>query len=185
MRAMIVYESMFGNTRDIADAVALGLRIHDVEVTAVEVGEASAGLSGDLDLLVVGAPTHALSLSRTQTRESAAEQAEEPLVSAGTGVREWLETLPKGAGRRVATFDTHVDKKIPGSASKAARKRLRRLGFRPVVPAESFYVSDMQGPLVDGEVERARAWGTRLAVAIGANGQTGSIGPRTEPAPQP
>jgi hypothetical protein len=185
VRAMIVYESMFGNTRDVADAVALGLRIHGLDVSTVEVGQASVDLPDDLDLLVVGAPTHALSLSRTQTRESAAEQAEGPLVSTGPGVREWLERLPKDDGRRVATFDTHVDKKIPGSASKAARKRLRRLGFRAVAPAESFYVSDVQGPLIDGELERARAWGTRLATGIGANRPTGSPGPKAEPAPQP
>ncbi len=171
MRAVIVYESMFGNTQTIAEAVALGLSIHGIEVLRVEVGQVPPGLVEDHDLIVVGAPTHALSLSRTASRASAAEQATVPLVSSGEGVREWLEQLPPGDGRPVATFDTHVDKRIPGSASKAARKRLRRLGYRPVVPAESFFVSDMQGPLVDGEVERARAWGVRLAMAIGATGR--------------
>lgn len=171
MRAVIVYESMFGNTQTIAEAIALGLSIHGIEVMRYEVGEAPPGVVEEHDLIVIGAPTHALSLSRTTSRASAAEQATAPLISRGEGIREWLERLPAGDGRLVATFDTHVDKRIPGSASKAARKRLRRLGYRPVVPAESFFVSDMQGPLVDGEVERARAWGVRLAVAIGAAGR--------------
>ncbi len=186
MRAMIVYESMFGNTRDVAEAIALGLSIHGVEVETTEVGQADPDLDRrHVDLLVVGAPTHALSLSRAQTRASAAEEADSALVTTGDGLREWLELLPKGEGQRVAAFDTHVDKKIPGSASKAARKRLRRRGYRPVVPAESFFVSDLQGPLLDGEVERARAWGTRLATAIGANGPTSADGPHAEPTSQP
>ncbi len=185
MRAMIVYESMFGNTRDVAEAVALGLSIHGVEVETTEVGQADPGLDRHLDLLVVGAPTHALSLSRPQTRGSAAEESDEALVTTGDGLREWLELLPKGEGLRAAAFDTHVDKRIPGSASKAARRRLRRRGYRPVVPAESFFVSDLQGPLVDGEVERARAWGTRLATAIGANGPSSADGPLAEPTAQP
>lgn len=171
MRAVIVYESMFGNTQTIAEAVALGLSIHGIEVVHCEVGQAPPELVEDHDLVVVGAPTHALSLSRTESRASAAEQATAPLVSPGEGIREWLERLPAGDGRHIATFDTHIDKRIPGSASKAARRRLRRLGYRPVAPAESFFVSDMQGPLVDGEVERARAWGVRLAMAIGATGR--------------
>jgi hypothetical protein len=173
MRAAIVYESMFGNTRTIAEAVALGLAIHDVDVELAEVGQARPGLADDLDLLVVGGPTHALSMSRRETRASAAEQADAPLVSNGIGLREWLAELPPGNGRMAAAFDTHVDKRIPGSASRSARKRLRRRGYRPIAPAESFYVSDMQGPLVDGEEARARGWGTRLATAMGATGARG------------
>ena len=173
MRVAVVYESMFGNTRTIAEGIALGLSIHDLEVEVVEVGEAHPGLPDEVDLLVVGGPTHALSLSRGETRASAAEESEEPLVSAGLGLREWLDELPPGRGRRVATFDTHIDKPVPGSAAKAARRRLRRRGFRPLVPAESFFVSDVTGPLLAGEVERARAWGTRLAASIGANGPRG------------
>lgn len=172
MRAAILYESMFGNTRTVAEAVALGIAIHGVEVRTTEVGQAPADLLDDLDLLVVGAPTHAFSLSRSQTRASAADEAGGPVVSPGIGVREWLGSIPSGHGLKVATFDTHVNKPVPGSAAKTARKRLRRQGFVPIAPAESFFVADMQGPLVDGEEERARAWGVRLATAIGATGRS-------------
>lgn len=171
MRAAIVYESMFGNTQTVAEAVALGLSLHGIEVVSYEVSQAPPTLVEGYDLIVVGAPTHALSLSRAESRGSAAEMTDAPLVTAGKGVREWLAELPAGEGRRVATFDTQADKRIPGSAAKSARRRLRREGYRPVAPAESFYVVDMQGPLVDGEVERARAWGTRLATAIGSTGR--------------
>jgi hypothetical protein len=60
-------------------------------------------------------------------------------------------------------FDTRIDKpRVPGSAAHGAEKRLRRLGFRVLVPAASFYVTDTSGPLVAGERERARRWGELL-----------------------
>ena len=165
MRALVVHESMFGNTAAVAAAVARGLRMAGFdEVEVVEVGSAPRPLPPDVDLLVVGAPTHALGLSRPETRASARDQASGPLVSRGIGVREWLAGLEPGS-RPVATFDTHIDKPIPGTASRAAHKRLRRLGYRPVVPAESFAVSDVAGPLVAGELERAERWGTAVAAA--------------------
>jgi hypothetical protein len=166
VRALVVYESMFGNTRAIAAAIAEGLEGADVEVELVEVGTAPAAPDADVGLLVVGGPTHALSLSRPESRSSAAEQAEgEPLVSQGIGLREWLAALP--AGRLPsAAFDTHADKRVPGAASRAANKRLRRKGYRAVLPPESFYVSGTAGPLVDGELERARGWGARLAAEV-------------------
>jgi hypothetical protein len=170
MRAVIVYESMFGNTRTVAEAIAVGLSLQGVDVEVDEVGSVLVPLDDTVDLLVVGAPTHTFSLSRPETRASAAEQATAPLVSTGVGLREWLEDLPTGLPMRVAAFDTHVDKRLPGSASRSAQRRLRRRGYRPVLPAESFHVTDMQGPLVDGEVARARGWGARLATSIGAPG---------------
>lgn len=85
MKALVVFESMFGNTRDVAQAVADGV------ATRLDVGVAEVGTSPDLagvDLLIVGAPTHAMGLSRDGTRKSAAEQAGDRLVSRRQGVRE-------------------------------------------------------------------------------------------------
>ncbi|TMR93640.1 hypothetical protein [Nonomuraea basaltis] len=53
-----------------------------------------------------------------------------------------------------------------GRATRGVAKRLRRLGIRAVAPAESFYVTETQGPLVEGELERARQWGERLAATF-------------------
>jgi hypothetical protein len=163
MRARVVYESMFGNTQVVAQAVAEGLA-KSLAVDLEEVGTAATDISADIDLLVVGGPTHALGMSRERTRESAAEQAARGIVSAGEGLREWLGALT-GGSRAVAaaTFDTRIDKpRMPGSAAHGAEKRLRRLGFRVLVPAASFYVTGTSGPLVDGERERARHWGEVL-----------------------
>jgi hypothetical protein len=170
MRALVVYESMYGNTRSIASAIAEGLA-GGMEVAVVEVGEAPVGV--DADLVVAGGPTHAFSMSRPNTRQSAAEQADgQELVSRGRGLREWLaEAGPGLRGTPVATFDTRITKPhLPGSAAKAAQKRLRRFGSRIVSPAHSFSVLGTAGPLADGEVARARTWGAELAVRVGGAG---------------
>lgn len=168
MRALLVYESMFGNTGTVAAAVAKGLRGAGLEVEALHVTDAPPVPDDGVGLLVVGAPTHALSLSRPESRRSAEEQGASTVD--GPGLREWLEALPRGDGA-VAAFDTHIDKRIPGSASKAALRRLRKRGYRPLVPAESFYVTDVAGPLVDGELVRAERWAGELArqVATGVD----------------
>ena len=79
------------------------------------------------------------------------------------GEREWLEALGS-TGPAVATFDTRVDKvrHLPGSAAKAAAKLVRRSGHDLAARPESFYVADMAGPLVEGELDRARRWGESL-----------------------
>jgi hypothetical protein len=165
-RTLVVFESMFGNTQAIAMAVADGLRAAlDGEVEVVEVRGAPSSLAG-VELLVVGAPTHALSLPRASTRADAATKAEGALVSPGPGVREWLAAVDAGGRTPVAaTFDTRIKKPLlPGSAATAARRVLRKRGVR-CVDRQSFWVTDLAGPLRDGERERARRWGVELAGA--------------------
>ena len=170
MRALVVYESMFGNTQAIADAVADGLSDR-MRVEVLEVGAAPTTIDDDVALLVVGGPTHAFGMSRPQTRQDAARQAAEGLVSRGIGLREWLATLQAPAGVAAATFDTRISRpRLPGSAARAAEKRLRRLGFRIVAPAASFYVEGTSGPLQEGEPERARRWGQTLGSKTGELG---------------
>lgn len=168
MRALVVYESMFGNTRAVAEAVSYGLS-KGMTVDLREVGAAPDEIGEDVDLVVAGGPTHAFSMSRTSTRKSAADQADGPLVSPGRGLREWIESAgPSLRGRAVATFDTKVAKPhLPGSAARSARKRLRRFGCRPVAPAENFIVLGTNGPIADGELDRATRWGEHLTTLAG------------------
>jgi len=117
---------------------------------------------------VIGGPTHAFSMPRQGTREDAVRQGAKA-VSTATGIREWIEHLHTGPhSEKVATFDTRIAKvrHMPGSAAKAAAKGMRKHGYSTLVKPESFYVDDVAGPLLDGELERARAWGEKLAVEV-------------------
>ena len=172
MRALVVYESMFGNTRLVAEAVAEGIS-STVDAEVVEVG-AAPKVVGDGDLVVVGGPTHAFGLTLQRTRADArrqGEQAGHEVVSADIGLREWLAQV-RSTGAAGAAFDTRVDKpRMPGSAARGAARRLRERGFRPVARPESFWVSGTFGPLCEGEIGRARRWGEQLAAAAASAGQ--------------
>jgi hypothetical protein len=122
----------------------------------------------DVDLIVVGGPTQGLSMSRPGTRQGAAKQAPVPVLSTAIGIREWIERFEGSADSMVATFDTRFDKPpwLTGSAARAAMKRLVRRGFHLLSPPESFFVTGTQGPLKDGEIERARRWGEQLAAKV-------------------
>ena len=168
MTALVVYESMFGSTKTVAEAIAEGLRasgpVRVVEVSILASAPGSTRLADDITLLVVGAPTHAFSLSRASTRQDAAKQAPGGVITSGKGMREWLEalSLPTG-GLPIAAFDTKVAKpNLPGSAAKSAEKRLKGAGGRPVVPARSFKVQGKADGLLEGEVEAALEWGRAL-----------------------
>jgi hypothetical protein len=166
MRALVVHESMWGNTRRVAEAIGGALAAR-MEVRVGDVAEVAAGDAASYDLLVVGAPTHAFSLSRPTTRASAHEQGA-PTTASTTGLREWIADLPAATGAVVACFDTRADRvrNLPGSAAHKARRMLRRAGWT-VVAEDSFYVGDREGPLVTGETERAAAWARGLAERLG------------------
>jgi hypothetical protein len=167
MGALVVYESMFGNTQTIARAIAEGLATY-TGVELVEVSKAATAIDADVELLVAGGPTHAFGMSRPRTRDEAAKQAKRPVGSVGIGMREWLAALRPGKGVAAATFDTRINKPrwMTGSAARGFDKALRKLGFRLVAPPESFLVAGTPGPLVDGEAERARRWGAELGARL-------------------
>jgi hypothetical protein len=85
-----------------------------------------------------------------------------------TSLREWLTGLQGPSPTTVAAaFDTRVARpRVPGSAARRAERRLRRLGYRILRPAASFWVTGTKGPLDDGELERARRWGAALGEAV-------------------
>jgi hypothetical protein len=164
MRVAVVYESWFGNTRKVAEAITEGLRQESIDVLLLSVDDPMPELE-DLDLLVVGAPTHAHGLSSASSRKSAIEQGSER-ETPGIGVRGWLKDLPEGDGRRAAAFDTRLRKPVllVGSAAKGIGRRLEHRGFALVAPPESFYVtSGERTPLEEGELERADIWARTLA----------------------
>ena len=168
MKAVVVYESMYGNTHRVADAIGRGLA-GSCEVVVVPVAEAAPALVTDADLLVVGGPTHAHGMSRPSTRKAAVEQAKDPIdpAASGAGVREWLATVPPFSATSAA-FDTRAGMApalLTGRASKGLAKQLHQHGFGQVAEPESFLV-DKENHLEPGEEERAEEWGARLAAAV-------------------
>ena len=174
MRALVVYESMYGNTHVVAGNIADGLRA-DYEVTLVPVAGATAELVAGADLLLVGGPTHMRGLSSAMSRRMAAQAAAKSGSglrldpdAAGPGLRDWLNGLT-GGHALAAAFDTRVGD-IPlftGRASRIVARMLKRQGYRLVVAPESFLVSS-HSTLLYGESSRARRWG----MAVGAASKT-------------
>ena len=170
MKAIVIYESMFGDNRQVAEAITEGLVDAGVTASAVEVGVAPTVVGQDVDLVVVGSPNHAWSMPREATRADAATKTDEPLVSQGIGVREWLSAAALPAGVRTAAYDTrgsHPKSVVRfDHASTSIDKGLARLGGRRALPAEHFLVADVKGPLEPGELDRARAWGASLGASL-------------------
>ena len=166
--ALIVVESYFGNTRLIAEAVAAGMIEGGVDTQVVDVSQAPSALPADLDLLVLGAPTHNRGLPTAVSRTKAREQAGSGEASPRIG--EWLETTAIPASTDAATFDTVISKGwLSGSAAKAIAKALRRHQGRRTSSVRSFVVTASKGPLADGEKTDAHSWGRELAAS--ANGR--------------
>lgn len=142
MNTLVVYFSKFGNTRQVAEAVAETLQsTGSVRVMSAEPLTA-ADFEG-VDLLVMGTPTHKMNLPEA--------------------VRPILDSLPKRILKGVpfAAFDTSYKmgwflNKF--TASKRLNRKLRKLGGKPLLPPETFLVEDREGPLYDGEIERAHDW---------------------------
>jgi hypothetical protein len=169
MKALVMFDSMFGNTQQIAEAISEGLSTR-CQVDVVPVVQSHA-VAAEVDLLVVGGPTHAHGMSSARSRKANPAQEAQGAHSAPTGLRELCADLPQ-ASRPVAaaTFDTRYAKPawLTGSAARRAAKRLGARGYRLVAPPESFFVAHAEGPLREGERERARRWGEQLA-ATGAD----------------
>lgn len=150
MNALVVYDSVYGNTEWIARAVGDVLAHHGpTEVRPV--AEAETVPSGT-DLLVVGGPTHAHGMDKV--------------------MKAYLDRLPAAAvaGIAVAAFDTRLRWPVllSGSAARRIAKELQRKGGRQLVAPGSFIVEGGEGPLAEGELERAASWAEELAGAARA-----------------
>jgi Flavodoxin domain len=176
VRALVLYESLFGNTAAVAEAVAAGMRsgLPDAAVDCRRIDDAFG--PDAFDVLVLGAPTHFWSLTGTlsRTMESQYERrfmapaagAATRQATATSGMRNLLGALPPGGGHPAAAFDTCMSRPATGGARRAIQRRLERAGYGLLAAPESFLVEAVAGPLRPGELGRARAWGEALARAL-------------------
>lgn len=165
MRGMVIYDSQYGNTAQIAQAIADGLKgvVPDaLEVDVLRIGDAQPAQLSGLALLIVGSPTQRFSST--------------------TGMRDFLKAMPKKAlaGVAVAAFDTRLTEEELhahgavlsklvdwfGYAAPRIAEALEKHGGRVISPPEGFYVGGTEGPLLDGELERAAAWATQIASQV-------------------
>lgn len=142
MNALVVYYSKFGNTKRVAEAIAETWQSAG-SVRVMSADQLTASDINNVDLLVVGTPTHVANLPKE--------------------LRPILEALPKRVlkGVRVAAFDTSYKMNWfvnLFTAAKPLNRKLRQLGGKQIVPPKSFFVVEKQGPLYEGEIERAKTW---------------------------
>lgn len=169
MRTVVVYESMFGNTHEVAEQIAASFNdLGEVRVCSTKTFAPADAI--DVDLLILGGPTHLHGMTSKVSRRSAAQTAlEDPTVDlddefGGPGLREWIRDLPQGNGRFCAAFDTRADKPeiLTGSAARGIARRLHHHGYVELLDHESF-VLDGNGPMAGTEIERVQAWAHALA----------------------
>ena len=169
MRALVVYESMYGNTQVTAGNIADGLR-GDYEVTLVPLAEATARSWSPTPICwwparrptCTGCPSRS---TRRMAAEAAAKDGSGLRMAPGArgpGMRDWLKDLGHRDGL-AAAFDTRLNgvPAFTGRASRPIARLLKRHGYRLVAAPESFLVGS-QNTLLDGEAARARRWGMTL-----------------------
>jgi len=159
MKALIIYDSMFGNTEKVAQAMATALAAK-TEAIARRVGEVAPAELAGLNLLIVGSPT----------------QGFQPTAS----VKKLLAAIPNQGleGVKVAAFDTRIAVEtvnsraltfmvnLFGYAAKPIANRLQKKGGTLIAPPEGFIVNGKEGPLKEGELERAVQWAKQLTTAV-------------------
>jgi hypothetical protein len=165
MKTIVVYESLWGNTAAIARAIAEGI---GPEAQALNSDEASAAVVAEADLVVAGAPLLGFTLATDKMRDGIRTNPGRPPAPpdlSHPSLRSWLAALPAGEGR-FAAFETRF-RLSPGSATAHIEKGFEQAGYRQLAEAHRFLVKGKFGPLRDGELDKARAWGAELAQGAG------------------
>jgi flavodoxin len=161
MKAIVVYESHWGNTAAVARAIAEGI---GPGAKALTTDEAVGRELADVDLVVAGAPVMVFSLPGEGMRDRVEADRKAPVAAdvAHPMLRTWLDGLPAIPKARAAAFDTRA-RFTPRGAVGTIEAKLRKAGCQVVTKGRGFVVTGTYGPLRDGELDRARAWGHELA----------------------
>ncbi|MEM3759487.1 MAG: flavodoxin domain-containing protein [Candidatus Bathyarchaeia archaeon] len=147
-RAIIIYDTKFGNTEKIAKALAIGMEKEGVKVDCVKADEVDVDKLGECDFLAFGAPTHAFGISKP--------------------MKAFLEKLKSVnlKGKKAFAFDTKYKSRLAGSAAKGIEKRLKEFGMSIIKPYTSAIVKSSEGPLAEGMEESFEKIGSEIAELI-------------------
>lgn len=183
VRALVVYEAVCVGTQEVVSAIAAQLVARGAVVDTVAAADAPPLLDRPVDLLVVAAPTNPRSSQKVAAfipivgLPTQPTRADPTLHRDGTGgpgcgapglggaggIREWIERVRLPRGQPTATFDIRMRPWPPGSAARAAARRLRERGAT-IIGTASFEVLTPDGPIVDGESGHLRDWAAGVVV---------------------
>lgn len=145
MKALVIYDSLYGNTEKVARALTSGMREQGIEVDCVRANAVDVGTLGAYDTIVIGGPTHRLGLS--ETMKTFTKQLKEADVK----------------NKQAFAFDTKYKKRFAGSAANKIEQRMKQSGMKVVKPNVSAIVLGREGPLEDGTEGNFKQIGTELA----------------------
>lgn len=133
MKAIVVYDTQFGNTEQVAKGIAKVLNADIIKVTDLEASKLKA-----YDRFAFGCPVHAWNMS--------------------SGMKLALQKLEgeSFAGKQAATFDTRIDSRFAGDAAGKIGKKLKKLGFKVIMKPVHFIVTGREGPLAEGEMDKVQ-----------------------------
>ncbi|MFX1566096.1 MAG: flavodoxin family protein [Promethearchaeota archaeon] len=135
MKAVVVYDTQFGNTEQVARGIAKVINADTIKVSEVEVSKLKP-----YDLFAFGCPVHAWNMS--------------------SGMKKALQKLEgeSFAGKKAGTFDTRIASRMAGNAATKIQKKLKKLGFEIIMKPVHFIVAGREGPLAEGEMDKVQAF---------------------------
>jgi flavorubredoxin len=147
-QTLVIYDTKFGNTEKVANALVQGLAAQGIEAESVNVDRVAIDRLSEYDVLLIGGPTHRQKMS-------------EPMAM-------FLDRLDKALvkGKAGFAFDTKVVHRFAGSAGKRIEKKLKKLGMKVVRPHASAIVAGREGPLQEGTEDMFRQIGQQIAHAL-------------------
>ena len=149
-KAIVIYESKYGNTKLVAETIAEGIReISGVEAVLAELKEVDLEKLVECDAILIGSPNH--------------------IGSATKGIRKFIDELGKInlEGKPAAVFDTYLAKDFEKTVKKMEKQIREKVpGLRLVAPGLSIRVEGMKGPVTEGELNKCNEFGVKIATQI-------------------
>ncbi|MFC2078566.1 flavodoxin family protein [Candidatus Bipolaricaulota bacterium] len=147
-KAVVIYESKYGNTKTVAESIAEGIREGGVgDALVLHVGAVNLADLSTYDVLVIGSPNHVGGATRS--------------------VKKLINSLSGLSGKLVAAFDTYMGSDVDKAVNKMIKQlKAKAPGLEVISPGLSVLVSGMKGSIADGEVEKSKTFGGTIATRL-------------------